>query len=56
MSRLEGRVVGMLGLVLMLRRAPEHKFPTPMNDCFDVLQWVGIVSILTRKITMLTVG
>lgn len=22
------------------RRAPEHPFPTPVNDCWDALRWV----------------
>ena len=32
-----------LGLVVVnvdYRLAPEHKYPTAVNDCWDVLQWV----------------
>jgi acetyl esterase len=30
---------GMTVLSVSYRKAPEHPFPTPLNDCWDTLQW-----------------
>lgn len=32
-------------------RAPEHRFPYALNDCFDTLTWVGAVHTCIHVVT-----
>jgi hypothetical protein len=44
-------MLGMCGVQLLIRgRAPEHKFPTAYNDCYDAYQWVGSLQCQVRKV------
>ena len=39
------------------RMAPEYKFPFAVNDCFDVLKWVGYLfkkCTVDRMLTMIS--
>ena len=39
------------------REAPEHKFPTPLNDCYAALMWVANhVKELGVRASRITVG
>ena len=31
------------------RLSPETQFPKPLNDCFEALLWVGLVSFYDQK-------
>jgi len=34
------------------RFVPEHKFPTPLNDCYTTLKWVRRRELLTQRILL----
>ena len=37
--------LGVISVNVEYRLAPEHPFPTPVNDAWDALQWVRVLPL-----------